>query len=96
MLAKEAVSISEMSLSPLNNTFDLSVFDCGREDINEFLHDYVLNYQAHKLANTFVFHEKGKISQPLFSASLTTRSMSRISPTTRETGSTGGCRTIKG
>jgi hypothetical protein len=60
MSAKEAVSISEMSLSPLNNTFDLSVFDCGREDINEFLRDDALNYQAHKLANTFVFHKKGK------------------------------------
>ena len=46
-----------MSLSLLDESFDLSGFDCGRKDINEFLTDDALNYQKQKLASTFIFHQ---------------------------------------
>jgi hypothetical protein len=60
MTAKESILISDMSLSLLDESFDLLEFNCGRDDINEFLKDDALNYQKQKLANTFIFHPKDK------------------------------------
>ncbi len=60
MSEKGIASISNLSLSPLDDSFDLSEFDCGRKDITEFLKDDALNYQKEKLANTYIFHPKDK------------------------------------
>ena len=45
----------------LSNEHDLSEFDCGDFDINEFLKEDAMNYQNEKMANTYVFHEDNKV-----------------------------------
>jgi hypothetical protein len=57
---KNTPPLSSLSLSYLDKSFDLTKFDCGREDINNFLKDDALNYQKEKLANTFLFHSVDK------------------------------------
>jgi len=57
-MAESINSLSTMALSMLDESFNLSEFDCGRKDINEFLKDDALNYKKQKLASTFVFHLK--------------------------------------
>lgn len=48
--------LEDFIISPLTPDFDVSTFDCGNSDINEFLKEDALNYQNHHLANTFVFY----------------------------------------
>jgi GNAT superfamily N-acetyltransferase len=51
------VPLEDFTFSPLTPDFDVSNFDCGNSDINEFLREDALNYQNQFLANTFVFYK---------------------------------------
>lgn len=41
---------------------NLSQFDCGDNDLNEFLRDNALNFTEQRIANTFVLEDCGKIA----------------------------------
>lgn len=49
------MSLADYSLVELSASIDLSTFDCGDQDINEFLKDDALNYQKDRMANTYLF-----------------------------------------
>jgi hypothetical protein len=51
------VPLEDFTLSPLTSDFDVSNFDCGNTDINEFLIEDALNFQSQNLSNTFVFYK---------------------------------------
>ena len=55
-----AVDISELKAVRLSKIYDLSKFDCGDEDINEFLRKDALVYQDKKISTTtlFVYNEE--------------------------------------
>jgi len=63
--------IENLALSDISQSFDLIKFDCLRPDINDFLHSDALNYQAQKLANTFVFHHPHQLEPIGFFSILT-------------------------
>lgn len=47
-----------LTFSPLSSSIDLSSFDCGDKDLNEFLIDDALKYQQQNLAQTTcIFHK---------------------------------------
>lgn len=45
---------TDAKFSPLSEQFDLSKFDCGDTDINEFLKEDALNYQKEHFAKTYI------------------------------------------
>ena len=49
------MGLIDFDFKELNETINLTNFDCGHDDINEFLKDDALNYQNQKIANTYVF-----------------------------------------
>lgn len=51
-----------MKLVRLTPKHDLSHFDCGDSDLNEFLRDDALNFYEKRIANTFVLEDEGKIA----------------------------------
>lgn len=50
-----------MKLVRLTSQHNLSDFDCGDNDLNEFLKDNALNFTEQRIANTFVLEDKSKI-----------------------------------
>ncbi|MDE6549393.1 MAG: GNAT family N-acetyltransferase [Muribaculaceae bacterium] len=50
-----------MRLVKLTPEHDLSQFDCGDNDLNEFLCDNALNFSEQRIANTFVLEENDEI-----------------------------------
>lgn len=51
-----------MRLVRLSPQHDISTFDCGDSDLNEFLNDNALNFAEQRIANTFVLEDEGKIA----------------------------------
>jgi GNAT superfamily N-acetyltransferase len=56
------VELSDFSFSAHRKDFDSTDFDCGDDDINEFLREDALLYQDQKIASTYLFTDKGKIA----------------------------------
>lgn len=50
-----------MKLVRLTPQHNLSDFDCGDSDLNEFLKDNALLFTEQRIANTFVLEDEGKI-----------------------------------
>ena len=50
-----------MDLVRLTPQHNLSDFDCGDNDLNEFLKDNALQFTEQRIANTFVLEDEGKI-----------------------------------
>lgn len=50
-----------MKLVRLTPRHNLSSFDCGDDDLNEFLIDNALDYKDQRIANTFVLEDGDKI-----------------------------------
>lgn len=50
-----------MQLVRLTSQHDLSHFDCGDSDLNEFLFDNALHFAEQRIANTFVLEEGNEI-----------------------------------
>ncbi len=50
-----------MDLVRLTPQHNLSDFDCGDNDLNEFLKDNALQFTEQRIANTFVLVDEGKI-----------------------------------
>ena len=50
-----------MRLVKLTPEHDLSHFDCGDGDLNEFLCDNALNFSEQRIANTFVLEDNNEI-----------------------------------
>ena len=50
-----------MDLVRLTPQHNLSNFDCGDNDLNEFLKDNALQFTEQRIANTFVLEDEGKI-----------------------------------
>ena len=55
------MTLPDLNFDSLKETHDLSVFDCGDSDINEFLKIDAINYQKEQMANTYVFHLENKV-----------------------------------
>ena len=51
-----------MELVKLTPLHDISQFDCGDSDLNEFLRDNALNFTEKRIANTYVLEDNGKIA----------------------------------
>ena len=50
-----------MKLVRLTADYPLQSFDCGDEDLNEFLLDDAKHFLAKRIANTFILEDEGKI-----------------------------------
>ncbi|MCM1142350.1 MAG: GNAT family N-acetyltransferase [Muribaculum sp.] len=51
-----------MELVKLTSSHDVSQFDCGDDDLNEFLRDNALNFTEKRIANTYVLEDNGRIA----------------------------------
>lgn len=51
-----------MKLVRLSHQHNLNYFDCGDEDLNEFLKDNALNFIEQRIANTFVLEDESEIA----------------------------------
>lgn len=51
-----------MELVKLTPSPDISQFDCGDNDLNEFLRDNALNFTEKRIANTYVLEDNGRIA----------------------------------
>ena len=51
-----------MKLAKLTPSHDISQFDCGDNDLNEFLRDNALNFTEKRIANTYVLEDNGRIA----------------------------------
>jgi GNAT superfamily N-acetyltransferase len=49
------LNLTDFSFNELNSEIYLTAFDCGDNDINEFLKQEALDYQKEKLSNTYIF-----------------------------------------
>ncbi|MBI3032574.1 GNAT family N-acetyltransferase [Candidatus Woesearchaeota archaeon] len=49
------IDFSQVKAVRLSRLFDLSKFDCGDQDINDFLKNDAITYQDNKLATTTIF-----------------------------------------
>jgi len=63
------LDITDFNFSPLNQTDNLSSFDCGSQDITDFLKEDARFYQAESLANTYIFWDSDKTVAAFFSIS---------------------------
>jgi predicted GNAT family N-acyltransferase len=50
-----------MKLIRLSESYDLSRFDCGDTDLNDFLAEDALNFYDKRIANTFILEDEGTI-----------------------------------
>lgn len=55
------MELSAFSFSSLGNDVDFGNFDCGDEDINEYIKEDALLYQNQRIASTYLFSDKEKI-----------------------------------
>lgn len=51
----DSLDFSKIKIAKLSEIYDLKKFDCGDEDINEFLKEDALLYQKEKIATTTLF-----------------------------------------
>ena len=51
----QSLDLSKIEIVKLSEVYDISRFDCGDNDINEFLRNDALNYQKEKIAVTTLF-----------------------------------------
>lgn len=51
-----------MELVKLTPSHDISQFDCGDNDLNEFLRDNALNFTEKRIANTYILEDNGRIA----------------------------------
>ena len=51
------MNITDFTFKPLSTSTDLSNFDCGDLDINDFLIIDALSYQEQRMANTYLFFD---------------------------------------
>lgn len=51
-----------MELVKLTPSHDITQFDCGDNDLNEFLRDNALNFTNNRIANTYVLEDEGRIA----------------------------------
>lgn len=51
-----------MELVKLTPSHDVSQFDCGDNDLNEFLRDNALNFNEKRIANTYVLEDGSNIA----------------------------------
>lgn len=51
-----------MRLVRLTPDYEFGAFDCGDEDLNEFLIDDAKNFLSKRIANTFILEDEGKIA----------------------------------
>ncbi len=57
----ESIDTSQMSVVELTELYDLSKFDCGDSDINEFIKFEAFAHQEESIAKTFLFIYKEQI-----------------------------------
>jgi hypothetical protein len=57
----EAIDVSQIEAVALSEIYDISKFDCGDADINDFLKNDALVHQAERIANTILFVYKNQI-----------------------------------
>ncbi|MCM1484268.1 MAG: GNAT family N-acetyltransferase [Muribaculaceae bacterium] len=50
-----------MNLIKLSPQYNLSPFDCGDTDLNDFLKEDAINFSKLRIANTFILEDEGKI-----------------------------------
>lgn len=50
-----------MRLVPLTSDYVLTAFDCGDDDLNEFLLQDAKNFHLKRIANTFILEDEGNI-----------------------------------
>jgi len=63
------LDITDFNFSPLNQTDNLSSFECGLQDISDFLKDDARFYQEEALANTYIFWDTDGTVAAFFSIS---------------------------
>ena len=63
------MGLEDFTLKKLNENIDLSSFDCGLEDINEFLREDSFNYQKQNISNTYLFVDEMNRVKCFFSIS---------------------------
>jgi len=57
-----ALNLTDLELcSIVDNQLPLTEFDCGMNDLNEFLREISMNYERELISKTFVFHDNSKI-----------------------------------
>ncbi len=57
----EPIDTSQISVVELSEIYDLSKFDCGDSDINEFIKFEALSHQKESIAQTFLFVYRNQI-----------------------------------
>ena len=50
-----------LQLIRLNEDYNLKSFDCGDEDLNDFLLNDAKAFQKKKIANTYILEDDGKV-----------------------------------
>lgn len=55
------MNLADLEFSELAPTIDLSLFDCGQPDLNDFLVSDSIHYQTQLMAKTFLFHQNGNV-----------------------------------
>jgi len=53
--------LGDIKVTRLSKLYDISSFDCGDSDLNEFLKEDSFRYQGRKIANTFLITYKEKV-----------------------------------
>ena len=51
-----------MKIVPLTLDYELSAFDCGDSDLNEFLLEDAKHFLEKRIANTFILEDEGRIA----------------------------------
>ena len=51
-----------MKIVPLTLDYNLTTFDCGDSDLNEFLLEDVKHFLEKRIANTFILEDEGRIA----------------------------------
>jgi len=63
------LSLENLRFTELNNSINLTSFNCDDEDINDFLQNDALKYQTQKLSNTYLFLDDSNEVVAFFSIS---------------------------
>ena len=58
--AKERIFLDKLQFKTISSDVGIDAFDCGDQELNEFLTEKALEYQKQKLANTICVFYEGK------------------------------------